>query len=205
MLDSISGAFQITTDGLVVNWNNAMTTMANDFLQIFMRNIVGNIANSGMDWLGGFFNFGASASTMSQFNALADSIVAAPGLHSGGMADEPSFYRAMPMSVFETAPRYHSGHNLPWNPSFEQPAVIRRDESVLTPGQMRTLAGMGGGDAVRPVVNIPMTVEVHYAGQDRPTVTRQRTRMDGEKMVMELWLSGYENNTLGVRDRIAQG
>ena len=206
MLDSISGAFQITTDGLVVNWNNAMTTMANDFLQIFMRNIVGNIANSGMDWLGGFFNFGASVSTMSKFNALADSIVAAPGLHSGGMADEPSFYRAMPVSVFEAAPRYHSGHNLPWNPSFEQPAVIRRDESVLTPGQMRTLANMGGDkEAVRPVVNIPMTVEVHYSGQERPAVTRQRTRMDGERMVMELWMSGYENNTLGVRDRIAQG
>lgn len=206
MLDGISGAFQITTEGLVVNWNNAMTTMANDFLQIFMRNIVGNIVNSGMDWLGGFFNFGASASTMSELNALADSIVAVPRRHSGGMADEPSFYRAMPVSVFETVPRYYSGHNLPWNPSFEQPAVIRRDESVLTPGQMRTLAGMGGGkEAVRPVVNVPMTVEVHYSGQERPVVARQRSRVDGERMVMELWLSGYENNTLGVRDRMAQG
>lgn len=217
MLDNISGAFRITTDGLVVDWNNAMVTMANDFLQIFMRNIVGNIVSSGMGWLGDFFGLGSSAASVG--GGAVDSIgggwmdnfvnngpsLFTPGLHSGGMIDEPSFYRPIPISVFETAPRYHSGYNLPWNPSVEQPAVIRRDESVLTPGQMRTLAGMGGGDAVRPVVNIPMTVEIHYSGQERPAVTRQRTRMDGERMVMELWMSGYENNTLGVRDRIAQG
>lgn len=48
-------------------------------------------------------------------------------------------------AYFEMAPRFHSGR-LPWDPSFETPAIIRDDESVLTPGQMRA---MGGGK--RPI------------------------------------------------------
>lgn len=224
MLDSISGAFQITTDGLVVNWNNAMTTMANDFLQIFMRNIVGNIANSGMGWLGDFFGLGGATASagggamgsisggwMDNFVSNGPSLFAGVG-HSGMNvgSDFGDGLRAVPASLFASAPRFHSGGGRGSN-GFLRPreyaAILMDGEKVLNPAETRAYnAGKAAGSSPsQPVVNVPMTVEVHYSGQERPAVTRQRTRMDGERMVMELWMSGYENNTLGVRDRIAQG
>ena len=224
MLDSISGAFQITTDGLVVNWNNAMTTMANDFLQIFMRNIVGNIASSGMGWLGDFFGLGGATASagggamgsisggwMDNFVSNGPSLFAGVG-HSGMNvgSDFGDGLRAVPASLFASAPRFHSGGGRGSN-GFLRPreyaAILMDGEKVLNPAETRAYnAGKAAGSSPsQPVVNVPMTVEVHYSGQERPAVTRQRTRMDGERMVMELWMSGYENNTLGVRDRIAQG
>ena len=224
MLDSNSGAFQITTDGLVVNWNNAMTTMANDFLQIFMRNIVGNIASSGMGWLGDFFGLGGATASagggamgsisggwMDNFVSNGPSLFAGVG-HSGMNvgSDFGDGLRAVPASLFASAPRFHSGGGRGSN-GFLRPreyaAILMDGEKVLNPAETRAYnAGKAAGSSPsQPVVNVPMTVEVHYSGQERPAVTRQRTRMDGERMVMELWMSGYENNTLGVRDRIAQG
>ena len=225
MLDNISGAFRITTDGLVVDWNNAMTTMANDFLQIFMRNIVGSIANSGMGWLGDFFGFGGAAASaggvavggisggwMDNFVSNGPSLFAGVG-HSGMNvgSDFGDGLRAVPASLFASAPRFHNGGGRGSN-GFLRPreyaAILMDGEKVLNPAETRAYnAGKAaaGKSPSQPVVNIPMTVEIHYSGQERPAVTRQRTRMDGERMVMELWMSGYENNTLGVRDRIAQG
>jgi len=80
-------------------------------------------------------------------------------VHRGGVIGRDSLStRAMPVSAFESAPRFHSGR-LPWNPSFEMPAVIRKDETVLTPGQADTFArlftGLGAGmRGQQPNVNV---------------------------------------------------
>jgi len=67
--------------------------------------------------------------------------------HAGGMASELSGDgRIVHATYYENAPRFHSGR-LPWDPSFETPAIIRNDESVLTQGQM---AAMGSGNK-RPI------------------------------------------------------
>ena len=140
MLDGISGAFQITTDGLVVNWNNAMTTMANDFLQIFMRNIVGNIANSGMDWLGSFFN--------STFNGLTKSAASGAAATSGyaGMGFRYSGGSALG-NVF-------SGGDLSLyrNSVITRPTYFTHDEHIRKYATGAGLMGEAGPEAVMPLV-----------------------------------------------------
>jgi hypothetical protein len=65
--------------------------------------------------------------------------------HRGGIfGREPSGWRNIHPAYFEDAPRYHAGRlpgRLPWDSSFEGPAIIRHDEGVFTPAQMRALGG----------------------------------------------------------------
>src|SRR5215211_4707831 len=53
---------------------------------------------------------------------------------------EATFMRPVDSRGFLGAPRFHSGVG-----PREVPAIIRDDESVLTPGQMRALGRMAGG------------------------------------------------------------
>lgn len=64
--------------------------------------------------------------------------------HSGrGPGDADRNFRIVHPAVFADAPRFHTGIG-----PGERAAVIRDDESVLTPGQMRQLAPVGRGGAV---------------------------------------------------------
>ena len=64
-------------------------------------------------------------------------------MHGGrGPGEGPRFYRLVPAPLFESAPRFHVGKG-------EIPAIIRDDESVFTPAQLRALGRAqraGGGD-----------------------------------------------------------
>lgn len=73
-------------------------------------------------------------------------LVGALGFHSGaGPGDSATFTRYVHPAYFDDAPRFHSGIG-----PGEQAAIIRKDESVLTPGQMKAMGGAGvtvhGGD-----------------------------------------------------------
>jgi hypothetical protein len=62
------------------------------------------------------------------------------GVNHSGMGPGDSFpSRSVASSIFLTAPRFHSGIG-----PGERAAIIRTDESVLTPGQMRQLSPNGG-------------------------------------------------------------
>jgi hypothetical protein len=108
--------------------------------------------------IGSLFGFGGSAGgTAGTMNVGGQSYVAF-GAHSGmGPGDAPTFTRAVPASTFHGAPRFHSGIG-----PGEQAAIIRKDESVLTPGQMKQL-GPAGGSAVHvnyaPVYQLTGTAE----------------------------------------------
>ena len=92
-----------------------------------LGNAIGNLGerllNSGIDAL---------------FAGLFPSVISpsVPLFHSGGMASEPTSYRSVPAAMFAGAPRFHSGIG-----PGERPAIIRNDEGVFTPGQMRALGG----------------------------------------------------------------
>ena len=77
--------------------------------------------------------------------------------HSGsGPGDRVREARYVDPTEFVNAPRYHSGIG-----PGEQAAVIRDDESVLTPGQMRALGrqiGGKGGNALTNNVNVSVTM-----------------------------------------------
>lgn len=74
-------------------------------------------------------------------------------IHHGGYGPGDNFAtRAVNPAVFNNAPRYHGGVG-----PGERAAIIRNDESVLTPGQMKALGGVGGDVTVtggNTVINI---------------------------------------------------
>ena len=104
--------------------------------------------------------------------------------HGGGMGWESSFYRPVPRMLFARAPRFHKGRY--YDPATELPAIIRKDESVLTPGQMRAIAaapvprvlpvdtGRNTARNAAPVVNITV---INQAGAE--VETNQRHNSDG--------------------------
>lgn len=71
--------------------------------------------------------------------------------HAGGIVDaNPARTRGVDAGHFLHAPRYHAGGIAGLGPD-EVPAILRRGEAVLTPGQMRAL----GADRPRPGSGVP--------------------------------------------------
>jgi hypothetical protein len=97
-------------------------------------------------------------------------LVAALGFHSGaGPGDAATFKRYVHPAYFDNAPRFHSGIG-----PGEQAAIIRKDESVLTPGQMKA---MGGGGAPSVTINQYNT----FTGNDPQTEARMRQQITQSK------------------------
>jgi phage-related minor tail protein len=119
--------------------------------------------------LGGFFGGGGAA------GPVGGGILT--GLyHAGGTMAEPSSLRFVAPGTFDLAPRFHSGIG-----PGELPAILRRDESVLTPKQMAQLApayaGAGGGVGGNTQVNI-----TNNSGGEVKT----RRRQSGGKSVIDV-------------------
>lgn len=162
-------------------------------LKASMAQILGGSGSGGLfDWIGSLFrptNFGGAASGLTSsipgagFGGAASGLTSyIPGFHSGGMSFEPSFYRPVPRMLFARAPRFHNGRF--YDPASELPAIIRKDESVLTPGQMRALArapvpralpvdtGRNTARNTAPVVNITV---INQAGAEVETSRQQNS------------------------------
>jgi hypothetical protein len=86
------------------------------------------------------------------------SMIDAGTFHGGGLVGEAASFisRAMPASVFDTAPRYHTGLN-----SDEFAAVLQKGERVLTANQnnratgaMQGLAANGGRGSPSPQIHM---------------------------------------------------
>lgn len=100
-----------------------------------------------------------------------DDLASGFGFHSGGVgANERSFVRQLPASVFQDAPRFHTGIG-----PHEMPAVIRKDEGVFTPGQMRALAPV---DQIRAASG-DVIVHIHEAPGTQTQVQQSRGQ-DGQ-------------------------
>jgi hypothetical protein len=93
-----------------------------------------------------------------------------------GKAPDAFATRYVPAAVFAGAPRFHSGIG-----PGERPAILRTDESVLTPGQMRQLAPAGGGDITVNVMNAPPDTKANVTtsrdanGKQRIDIMLQRS------------------------------
>lgn len=87
-----------------------------------------------------------------------------PGiLHDGGMAGQaPSSGRSLSVSTFASAPRFHDG-KLPWDPSFEVPAIIRKEEEVGYPAQLAKKYG-GQNTAQAAPANITISQQFYVTG-----------------------------------------
>lgn len=88
--------------------------------------------------------------------------------HGGGKVgtDAPMAMRWMPASTWDHAPRFHSGRLA----SDEMAAILQKDESVLTPAQMRQLAPAGSGSTVALSLNV-----INQTGTPVQAAARQRS------------------------------
>jgi lambda family phage tail tape measure protein len=95
----------------------------------------------------------------------------AGGYHSGGMGSEPSFIRiGLNPHIFDTAPRYHSGIG-----PGETAAIIRKDEGVFTPGQMKAMGEKASSPNIR-IINV----------LDPGIVENWASSPSGEKVIMNI-------------------
>jgi len=136
-----------------------------------MSSLFGSVGKAAGDAGGG----GLFGSFMSMFGFGGSSAGAGAGgsaavQHGGYGPGDPIIYRhGMHSSVFAGAPRYHAGVG-----PGERAAVIRTDESVLTPGQMKALAPVarpGGGQNTQVNVN-------NYSGADVQQQKRSENGVD---------------------------
>jgi len=103
--------------------------------------------------------------------------------HSGhGPGDPITATRYVHPAYFDNAPRHHSGIG-----PGEHAAVIRNDESVLTPGQMRQLAPSGGSGG-------PVTVNIMNAPPGTTATTKQ-SREPGGGMRLDVMLKRSVDDT----------
>jgi hypothetical protein len=121
------------------------------FLTAISRAIANIMAQNVTSGLGGLFAslFGsigggpASAADVGPGMMVVEGVAVAAEAHSGGMVEERKNYRIVPSYAFAGARRYHSGVG-----PGETAAILRNDEGVFTPGQMKALgsklSGQGG-------------------------------------------------------------
>ena len=81
----------------------------------------------------------SDSSSGSGIGGIFSDLISAFGFHGGGMvgSNDHSFTRTVPVSLFNNAPRYHSGGIV----GDEVPAILKKGERVLTKEQQQ---GMGG-------------------------------------------------------------
>lgn len=204
LLNNLSNTFELTTDGMKVNWENTMYGMYNDFLNIFMRRVVASIADSGMGWLGSLLNLGGGAATPSVMDnsissGWANSFIgrnsfAAGGVFSGG---DLSSYR---------------------NSIVSSPTFFTHDRHISRYAKGAGLMGEAGPEAVMPLVrtsggnlgvraetgaspqNINITVELENKSGQPLQASQGAARFDGRKWVVGVVIDAYQNNEMNMRN-----
>lgn len=120
--------------------------------------------------LGGLFGGGNTPSISTGLGAGTGGL-AFPTFHTGfGPGDAIKNTRFVHPAHFNDAPRFHSGIG-----PGERAAIIRTDESVLTPGQMKALGGGAGAGSSQPV-NI--TNNYTFTGVEPGMEARMRAYID---------------------------
>ena len=195
LLNNLSSTFELTTDGMRVNWENTMYGMYNDFLRIFLRRVVASIADSGMSWAGSLFS---GWSTGIKFNALADSIVAGATPSARG-----NILSGAGISAYS-------------NNIVMKPTVFGFDS--LTPFARGGIMGEAGPEAIMPLVrtsggnlgvraetgastqNINITVELENKSGQPLQASQGAARFDGRKWVVGVVIDAYQNNEMNMRN-----
>jgi lambda family phage tail tape measure protein len=169
-----AGNFRLQVDTTAVSAINQMTTSIVDFttgsktataaFRDFGKSVIRMLeemivkmllANLLQQALGGGSGIGALGSALGALTAPGGGTAgynptSLAGLwHGGGMMDEPSGTRHVDPAAFMKAPRFHTGVG-----PDEIAAVIKKDEGVFTPGQMRALGPAGGGGGSKTTVNV---------------------------------------------------
>lgn len=180
---AITSGFGSMTDALVdfaVTGKGSFADFADSVIRDMIRitaqqNITGPLASGLGSLISGLFSGGSSASVMPSGGA---GLYYSQGHHAGGIVGiEPTFVRPVPASAYANAPRYHDGF-LP----DEYPAILKKDEGVFTPGQMKA---MGGSNVTVNVIEAP--------GQGG----RQERRQEGGVNIIDVFVEQVKSNIAG--------
>lgn len=207
LLNNLGNTFELTTDGMRVNWESTMYGMYNDFLNIFMRRVVASIADSGMSWVGSLFGgTGSVVNAVSSETAISGIAGNLSGVsffktkHRGGMVEEAGFSRMASPSVFLNAPRFHSG-GMPGLRPDEVPIIAQTGERVLNREQTRAYnAGLSAGGGSLSPQNINITVELENKSGQPLQASQGAARFDGRKWVVGVVIDAYQNNEMNMRN-----
>lgn len=168
--DALTNALNKVVDKL-------MEMAANKVLSGLLGGLTGG---SGGGLLGSLFGLvGGSASPVGVVGGAGSYVVPTFGAHSGAAAGEATFYRMDHPALYAGAPRYHTGRDPFGLLAGEERAIIKRDEGVFTPAQMRAMglqmAAARQASAPVSVTTPPTQVAFHGA----PAGTRAEERDDG--------------------------
>lgn len=158
-----SRAFTGMEDALVrfattgkLSFSDLANSIIADLVRIYLRQQMTGLFAGAAGFIGGLFGGGAPSAVTgaSGFGNAAPFGVGIVG-HTGGVVGREPMdgLRAMPASTWANAPRLHTGR-LQGN---EMAAILQKDESVLTPAQMRQLAPAGSGGGSTPI-NLNLSV-----------------------------------------------
>jgi tape measure domain-containing protein len=117
--------------------------------------------------------------------------------HTGGVIGQDSLAtKSVSPAVFNGAPRFHSG-KLPSLAPGEMPAILKKDEGVFTPGQMKSLGPAGGNTSitVSPNVNVNMPQGASQEDGERfgKAITRQLQGMVQDEIRRSMRPGGIAN------------
>lgn len=165
-LDSMStGLFRFAdaSESASERARNALVGMLNDISEEFGRRAVTNpllnlLFDAGLPTLTGLFGGGGGINIAS--NALPSGSVLPPSVaaglfHSGGIVGSGGVRRDVPAALFADAPRYHSGGIVAPG---EVPAILKRDEEVLTRSDPRHRFNIGPSRSAEPAINVTMNL-----------------------------------------------
>lgn len=191
-LNNLNRAGENTFVGLMrgtTSLSSAFTDMANSIIDDILRMmyqqqiaapIAGFAGNFLTDFLGNMFG-GSTAfdSGAGHYNGVyrpGTNYAAVGSFHSGGLGKEGGENpRIFPMAMFDNAPRFHSGKGPDTLKPGEIPAILEKDEEVLTSRHPRhrnnfsRMMGMSGGGSGGPdviVVEPKINLTLENRGQD---------------------------------------
>lgn len=172
--DALTNALNKVVDKL-------MEMAANQVLSSLFSGLTGGSSGSGVlgSLLGGLLGGGGSASPVGVVGGAGSYVVPTFGAHSGAAAGEATFYRMDHPALYAGAPRYHTGRDPFGLLAGEERAIIKRDEGVFTPAQMRAmgLQMSAARQASAPVSVTTPPTQVAFHGA--PAGTQAEERDDG--------------------------
>ncbi|WP_296585743.1 phage tail length tape measure family protein [Xanthobacter sp.] len=146
---ALSGFIQDLRSGksLTDALTNAMNKLLDKLIEMASNQAISSLMSGlfGLSGLGGGGSLGTVGTTTGA--------VYVAGAHSGGVlgAGEATFTRADHPALYANAQRYHTGRDPFRLLAGEERAIIKKDEGIFTPAQMRALGARMGGDTVAPV------------------------------------------------------
>jgi len=160
---------------------NALDSLASKLMDIASQKLWQSAFGGGGGFsLGSLFGLGGGTGSFAT-DGIGGFGPTLPTMHTGhGPGDR--------LGSFRSLPRFHDGVG-----PGEQHAIIRNDESVLTPGQMRQLAPVGSGDSITIE---GMNVTIQGNADDKALRQLERMNRDFEARVIQAVRSGKQRRAL---------